>query len=442
MASKETHIYHASAGVGKTTQLMRIIGQYVKNGMSLKDIAFVTFTKAAAEVAQQRVCEQFGIPLKDAPHFRTIHSMCFRALNMHREQMMDSEKYDDFGIKAGYQLSNINIGRSLDEVDWSNMKDAQLVSFEQLYRSHRKYAQFLLEEKVDGIDFVRYCREYVKYKNTFHYRDFTDLLEDYIKEDCYEDVTVACIDEAQDCSPLQWQVLFKAFRNAEIIYVAGDDCQNIYSFSGAESSILTHLRGQPHIMDKSYRVPSNILQLSQVIRNEIEDVVPMTLQTTKEGGTINYITNMDDLSSFDTSKSYFFLSRNRKFLKTYSHWCALHCIPYRFMGQPLFSDKDKQEFRDGKVTDWDKRKLQLAQDYYRAGSFYLTPNVDIDTVHGVKGDEADIVVLMSDMSRLSWSAYEDDPNNEHKVFYVGVTRAKETLYVMEPQTPMYYSYLF
>lgn len=442
MASKETHIYHAAAGVGKTTQLMNIVEQHVKAGIPLYRIAFVTFTKAAATVAQERICNNLGVTMKEACNFRTIHSMCFRALNMHREQMMDDEKYEDFGIKAGYKFGNVSSGRSLDEVDWSNMRDAQLVSFEQLYRAHKKYAQYLLEEKVDGIDFVRYCREYVKYKNTFRYRDYTDLLEDYIREDKWEDVDVACIDEAQDCSPLQWQVLFKAFRNAQIIYVAGDDCQNIYSFSGSESSILTHLRGIPHTLEKSYRVPRTILNFSRKIRSEIEDVVALDLQTVKEGGTVGYITGLNDLPKFDTSKSYFFLSRNRKFLKLYEEWCKEHYVPYRMLGYPVFSDKEKQQFRDGQTQGWDKAKLQLAQEYYTAGSFYLTPKVDIETIHGVKGDEADVVVLMSDMSRLTWAGYEDNPNNEHKVFYVGVTRAKETLYIMEPQTSMYYQYLF
>ena len=441
-ASREIHIYHASAGTGKTHTLMDIVGRHVEEGIPLNRIAFVTFTRAGAEVAKERVCKQFGIPLSDAPHFRTIHSMCFRALGMTKERMMDTDKYEDFGIKAGYNFGKMGGKRTLEEVDWANMSDAHMIAFEQLYRSNTKMAQQLLEDKVDALDFTRYCTEYVKYKNTFGFKDFTDLLQDYIDNDCVEPVAIAVIDEAQDCSPLQWQVLMKAIRDATAIYIAGDDKQCIYSFSGSNGSILTHLKGDQHLLDTSYRVPKTILQfVSQHIVCDMEDVVRMTDKTVKEGGSVSYLSSIDDLIEYSFSKSYFFLARNKKFLKKYVEWAEEHCIPYRLLGVPNWSDKDKQQFRDHKTADWDKQKLQLAQDYYNKGTFYATPNLDIETIHGVKGDEADVVVLMTDMSKLTWKAYKEDPNEEHKVFYVGCTRAKETLYIMEPQSRMYYSYV-
>lgn len=440
--SREIHIYHASAGTGKTTTLMNLVGKHIEQGIPLESIAFVTFTRAAAEVAKDRVCKQFGIPLDKAPHFRTIHSMCFRALGMNRDQMMDSKKYEDFGIKAGYTFGNMGGKRTLDEVDWANMTDSQLVAFEQLYRADTRYAQELLEEKVDALAFTRYCTEYVKYKDTFGFKDFTDLLEDYIKEDKVEPVRVAFIDEAQDCSPLQWKVLIKAFRNAEYIYIAGDDKQNIFRWAGCESRILTNLKGTQHLLDMSYRVPSNILTfVNNHIVIDMQGVVKMEDKTVNEGGKIAYIAGIDDLPEFRFSKSYFFLARNKKFLKLYVQWAEQHCIPYRLLGEPLWSDKEKQQFRDGKTSDWEEKRLSLARDYYHKGTFYSTPNLDIETIHGVKGDEADVVVLMSDISRLTWKAYIEDPNDEHKVFYVGCTRAKQELYIMEPQTSKYYGQL-
>ena len=54
-------IYLASAGCGKTHQLMNIIDYHLKNGVPIDRIAFVTFTRKGAEVAQLRVAEQFGI---------------------------------------------------------------------------------------------------------------------------------------------------------------------------------------------------------------------------------------------------------------------------------------------------------------------------------------------------------------------------------------------
>lgn len=731
--SREIHIYHADAGAGKTTTMMNIIEKHVNEGVPLNRIAFVTFTRAAANVAKERVCNKFGINLKDAPHFRTIHSMCFQHLGMHKEQMMDDEKYEDFGTKAGYSFGHMGGKRTLDDVDWTNMQDAQIVAFEQLYRSNRKQAQWLLDHKIDNLDFTRYCREYVRYKNTFQYKDFTDLLEDYIKQDLWEDVDVAVIDEAQDCSPLQWQVLFKAFRNAQYVHVCGDEkqcqpagepvlcgnsyhqggysnylkykniedldpaidklvsmsrknyghewhftrghcfqkavsrydgtlycintgrelhrytqyhkclvriylddsildkwcvycmrrghdykigisqmrgaasnkefgptirmrqenadgawilricdkkealmyemlysykyglpqaifadekndwlyqqidterraaelladlgmsflhpalyydkvqqlgsCENstriggivqmyalnldprwmdivqyrktnrhqkgcayipfsvtteeyhgnvyslnvesqthtyvngelvthncVYGFAGSDSDILLHLRGEQHLLETSYRVPRNINEfVKKHIVNDMHDITPTQCLSTNEGGEIKYITSIREIKHLDSNKSYLFLARNKKFLKKFKEWCEYLCLPYTLFGEPVFSPQEIQQYRDGKTDNWKTDRLNLAREYYNNGTFYTRPFVRIDTIHGVKGDEADVVVLMSDMSRLTWQDYEDDPNNEHKVFYVACTRARETLYILEPQTRFYYPYLF
>ena len=44
-------IYYASAGTGKTHQLMDIIDKHLKDGVPIDRIAFVTFTRKGAEVA-------------------------------------------------------------------------------------------------------------------------------------------------------------------------------------------------------------------------------------------------------------------------------------------------------------------------------------------------------------------------------------------------------
>lgn len=441
--SKEVHIYHALAGTGKTHKLMEIIEQHVQEGVPLHRIAFVSFTRAAAQVAKERVCNRFGVDIKEAPHFRTIHSMCFQHLGMKANLMMDTEKYEDFGNKAGYIFGKVGGKRTLDEVDWTNMTDAQLISFEQLYRVNKPQAQWLLDHKIDNIDFVKYCKEYVKYKRTFNYKDFTDLLEDYVEEDLYEDVDIACIDEAQDCSPLQWRVLFKAFRYAKYIYIVGDTHQTIYTFSGADDRILLHMKGQQHYLDTSYRVPWEINKfVHEHIVDRMHDVALSNPQSQQQGGGVKYIMSLSEISKIDFSKTYLFLARNRKFLSIYKEYCEDHCIPYSILGIPLFSTEEKTQFRDGTTSEWDERKLRLAEEYNRAGMFYHNPVIRIDTIHGVKGDEADIVALMPDLSKLTWKEYMDDPNNEHKVFYVGATRARETLYIIEPHSKYYYEYLF
>ena len=63
--------------------------------------------------------------------------------------------------------------------------------------------------------------------------------------------------------------------------------------------------------------------------------------------------------------------------------------------------------------------------------FYDKPRISISTIHQSKGGEADNVVLLTDMGRLSWENSHSD--EENRVWYVAATRARENLYVVRPR---------
>lgn len=434
-------IYLASAGTGKTHQLMNIIDYHLKNGVDFDRIAFVTFTKKGAEVAQLRTAEQFGVDLKKLKNFRTIHSMAFRGCTASRDMMMDFQKYKDFGEKAGYNFGNLGLNTT-EGIDWSEMQDQQLVAVEQLYRNNRPYCEQIMDERVAYSDLVQYIQLYGKYKKTFGYYDFTDLLEQYIAKGLTEDVDVVCLDEMQDSSLLQWQMVLQAFSKAKHIYVAADIKQAVFTYAGASPETVLNLRGTQHMLETSYRVPSRILAFAQNIVDEMQLTDHSHCVSVKEGGTVEEITCLDELTGqFDPTKSYFFLARNKKFFKYFEEWCHTNDLPYSVKGEPYFSDTEKIEFREGRTDDWDPERLDFAQRCYRRGTFYAGPRINISTIHTVKGDEADVVVLLSDISKAVESQFEMDPDSEHRVFYVAVTRAKEKLIIVQPQTRRYYPYL-
>ncbi len=61
-----------------------------------------------------------------------------------------------------------------------------------------------------------------------------------------------------------------------------------------------------------------------------------------------------------------------------------------------------------------------------------TPRIKISTIHKAKGGEADNVALLLDSSRAC--AESGDQDSEIRTFYVGLTRAKKSLHLIEPQT--------
>jgi len=62
-----------------------------------------------------------------------------------------------------------------------------------------------------------------------------------------------------------------------------------------------------------------------------------------------------------------------------------------------------------------------------------TPRITLSTIHGVKGGEQDNVVLLTDLSRNTQRNYEQNPDDENRLFYVGATRTKNHLHVIRPK---------
>ena len=56
----------------------------------------------------------------------------------------------------------------------------------------------------------------------------------------------------------------------------------------------------------------------------------------------------------------------------------------------------------------------------------------------MKGGESENVVVMSDISYKTWRKLNTEPDDEHRVFYVAITRTKRNLFILQPETK--YSY--
>ncbi len=68
-----------------------------------------------------------------------------------------------------------------------------------------------------------------------------------------------------------------------------------------------------------------------------------------------------------------------------------------------------------------------------------SPKVVVGTIHSVKGGEADAVFLFPDLSRAGDAAYQrhgPDRDAVIRLFYVGMTRARQTLYLCQRESSM------
>ena len=63
-------------GTGKTTKLLNMVDQALESGIQPSQIAFLAFTRKAANEAKERAAERFQLnPETDLFYFRTLHSL-------------------------------------------------------------------------------------------------------------------------------------------------------------------------------------------------------------------------------------------------------------------------------------------------------------------------------------------------------------------------------
>ena len=59
------------------------------------------------------------------------------------------------------------------------------------------------------------------------------------------------------------------------------------------------------------------------------------------------------------------------------------------------------------------------------------PRISISTIHGVKGNERENVVVITDLAGAAFIDYEKDPDDTHRLFYVACTRTEKNLYIID-----------
>lgn len=439
-------------GCGKTYALMGVLSDLLKT-YSPTDIAFVSFTRAGAYEGRARAMEQFDYKVGDFPYFRTLHSIAFQHAGIKRSDVITEARYKEFSKLVGMSFT----GYYTDDMSGS---DDQYLFHYFLEKNNPKMAsEYRFEGSFRVFEFVR--DSYDVYKRERGYVDYTDMLDMFVEDWEALPVKVAIIDEAQDLTTLQWRMCEAAFRNCEKIFVAGDDDQAIYEWNGADVEHFMGLGGERVILDKSYRMPSKVLSFSTQISARINKRIDKKFAPREAGGQVELINGIDSLE-FNESETYYLLARNRYYLEKYAEALRKRGLVYTIKGEKSVSETlvktiNAYEYRrrEGKFkSDVDKLRVKQVlidkeyrlpwydalemdeddKDYYRdlvANKTDLSSsNIMVSTIHGVKGGEADNVVLMADMTKRTHHGYQENPDSELRVLYVGASRAKQRLFIM------------
>lgn len=475
-------------GTGKTTRLLDRVNEALEAGTPPERIAYLAFTRKAAQEAVDRACERFGYSRDQFPFFRTLHSLAFRQIGLQRDEVMNTDDFKQVGDALGWATFKDTYDETVERAPlYGGLGDICL----RLYGMSR--ARVLPLEKIwdaeedPGID-LRNLRYFVKtleaYKREMLKLDFTDFLD---QAQGSLDVDLFILDEAQDLTAQQWAYAKRAGATAPEVWVAGDDDQAIYQWSGADISRLLALKGRRIVLPHSYRLPARIHGLAEGIASSIRYRFDKTWSPRGEGGSINHLQHWEqaDLSS----GSWMLLARHLYQLPQLERLARDQGVVYKIKDKEsnqtpavravvqyerlrrgvVVSAEEARlvaKFVPGMVVpppgggygwddlpwpfsgqpDWmDALNIGTQQREYirglrRRGESLTKPGrVTISTIHGVKGGEADNVLLLPDISKKTAEGMRKDPDQEHRVWYVAVSRARQSLFPVQPTTTKFFT---
>ena len=340
-------------------------------------------------------------------------------------------------------------------------------------------------------------QELKRYKQEKGLYDYDDMLEKFIKSSVSPSFDVLFIDEAQDLSPLQWRMVRTLWSKADKTYIAGDDDQAIFRWAGADVDSFIALKEEVDHVDtlsQSYRVPGGpIHELSQSIINKVSNRFDKPYLPRQEYGDL---TRYSDIAQVDMTHgewlilttAHHFLDDVKEYIEQsgwyYSHKSKnsvklelLHAIQNweRWRGSetllPYLSIKTIYSYLGDNVAPGYKKcatmdeqesyliedcigehGLQINDVWYKAFAgldtntenyirnmlskkekFNQIPRLTLSTIHAAKGGEADNVLLLPDITKSAVDNNDRDPDELHRSFYVAVTRAKQSLHILEPK---------
>ena len=89
------------------------------------------------------------------------------------------------------------------------------------------------------------------------------------------------------------------------------------------------------------------------------------------------------------------------------------------------------------LSDLDRNKLKLAEESGDLDDEEI--RIRVSSIHSAKGMEADNVIIDYTMGSLTWRKYQESKGDEeHRVAYVGVTRARKNLFLLAPMNHKHY----
>jgi len=459
-----TEVIYSPPGTGNTRYLMDRLAE-LQGEVHPERVCLVSFSKAAAQVLSQRAEIECG-------HAGTLHSLAFKALGLDRDQVFNADRLVRFGkeIKLPITGSATNEGNSLTQGD----------IYLGIYSQARQYPKNRREPVISKAlarctgnrgTYDYFADSYEIHKEEWGLVDFHDMLTRACRTAYDYDFDLVMLDEAQDLTPTQWRYFRRIVKGAERVYVAGDDDQAIYQWAGADPAGMmkyaAETTAKETVLSQSYRVPGIVHKKAQALIRMIKDrkekeylprgergefyAAGLMAPAMLHPGTLilyrnHYVAGSIKSDLHAAGVPYVYDSGKKSWYndKYADCWAVLkraatgqrmeltkrEGISWR----KIYGDLDPMDVDEGNAGIY-LGKLPIMHVAYlrKVESQPPMEPVRLSTIHGAKGKEADHVILINGRS---FRTAQGPLDAELRVFYVGMTRARRTLAVVDDANPL------
>lgn len=279
----------AVPGAGKTTVLVHRLLKMLKDGVPAKDILFVTFTKKAAGEIRERV-EALLPEGTEIPPVYTFNAFGYTLLKENpmyvgkRVKIADENDVKgiirevlDAAAKKGVVLSNTNYAGAFLKyglvprlVRWFAEIDS--IGVEEFTKNNGSKVH----------DLAGVLSVYEEYKQTFKERGYitfdeqitlvNEIFRKYPKlsKKVAEQYRYIMVDEFQDTSEAQKEMMYSIAKHHENLVVVGDDDQSIYGWRGGSNRYLLNFKSdfptaKVVVMNDNFRSNDRILHAADAV---------------------------------------------------------------------------------------------------------------------------------------------------------------------------------
>ena len=268
----------AVPGSGKTTVLVSRLGYMIIGcGIPPSSVLTMTYTVAATKDMKNRFCSFFGEEWRGIVEFRTINGVCAKIIRAYERRtgrkafrLIDDERESARLIASvwkdimGHMPEEAEIRQTAtgityiknmmySEKELDGLREAPGIPIRKLYR---RYCEVMRNQRaMDYDDQMLYAHRIL--------RKHPQILSEI--QNAYRYI---CVDEAQDTSRIQHEIITLLAGKRDNLFMVGDEDQSIYGFRAAYPKALLvfeekHPGAKLLFMEENFRSDANIVESAE-----------------------------------------------------------------------------------------------------------------------------------------------------------------------------------